>query len=269
VYNITVSGRECLMSLDPCSAPRSAVPDASGRPEWDQVPADRLIGAATGVTMVRYNVPYPAAFELLLALGRLHGRDLEDIARQILLITAQAGDPGSVPGDRETPVPSVHETVGLRLLDLLCESTHPQQILDAITELAVEAIPHCDCASITLIKNGTPLTVAASDQRSRTVDESQYAGTAGPCLDAALTDDVVQVDDVSTRADEQKWAAVARDVGLTASVSLPIPASPEVVAALNIYSSRGPGWPTESIDAADILTAYAGDAIILAQRLAG
>jgi GAF domain-containing protein/ANTAR domain-containing protein len=250
------------MSLDDGSTVHTD--GTSGHGHGDAVLTERLIGAAVGVTMMRYALPYQSALELLTALAQYHHRTLEDVAGQIVLINPQAGD---ILASRQGLTPTLHEVVALRLLDLLCESTDLDQVLQAVTELAVEAIPGCDCASVTLIRDSTPVTVAASDERARTVDESQYAQTRGPCLEAALTDDVVQVDNVLVDASDQAWGAVAARAGIQASVSIPIPASADIAAALNVYTCQGHGWAQESIDAADSLAAYAGDAIILAHRL--
>jgi hypothetical protein len=48
---------------------------------------------------------------------------------------------------------------------------------------------------------------------------------------------------------------------------MPIPATPELRAGLNLYTGRQPGWRQESLSIADALVTYAGDAITIGQRL--
>ena len=50
-------------------------------------------------------------------------------------------------------------------------------------------------------------------------------------------------------------------------LSLPIMVSPDVGAALNLYTGRSTGWGTDTFVTAEVLTTYCADAIILAQRL--
>jgi hypothetical protein len=81
-----------------------------------------------------------------------------------------------------------------QILDLLIETTDLAGLLGEITDLAVDAVPGCASASITLLQAGTPVTIAASDARAFDVDQSQYRHGQGPCLEAARTDTIVRID---------------------------------------------------------------------------
>jgi len=159
------------------------------------------------------------------------------------------------------------DSVAGRLLDLLVMTTDLGELLAGVTELAIEMVPGCESASVTVIHHRSPSTAAASDARALAVDESQYAGGPGPCLQAARTAQTVQVDDVATAATEEAWRRVAKGAAVTASLSLPLISSTNIEASLNLYSGRDDGWPAGALDQADALAAYAGNAITLAYRL--
>jgi len=48
---------------------------------------------------------------------------------------------------------------------------------------------------------------------------------------------------------------------------MPIASDPHIAAGLNLYGDLSSGWSVEAVDAADLLAAYTGDALILAFRL--
>jgi hypothetical protein len=171
------------------------------------------------------------------------------------------------------------DSIAARLLDLLVDMTTVEHLLQGICELAVEAVPDCESASITLIRRAGPVTAAASDQRARTIDEAQYSDGDGPALRAARMDadilvdlDVldlaaqIQVTDDGVRA-APTWRQLGRNAGISSVVSMPIPATAELRAGLNLYTGRRRGWRPESLSIADALVTYAGDAITIGQRL--
>jgi hypothetical protein len=163
----------------------------------------------------------------------------------------------------------VEQSVPGRLLDLLVETIDLRQILATVTELAVETVPGCESASVTVIYERDPATVVSSDERAQAVDEAQYEAGAGPCLEAAGRDQIVQVDDVATAHIRGRWQQVALNAGIGATLSMPIASVANIAAGLNLYSGSVCGWPDEAVGAADLLTTYAGDAVTLAYRLNG
>ena len=166
------------------------------------------------------------------------------------------------------------ESAGARLLDLLAEMTTVEPFLVEVAALAVELVPECDTAAVTLIRDRGPALVAAFDDRARAVDETEHAAGLGPCLQAARTDQVVQTDDVAhvppvIEEGDPAWSEVARAAGITATVSIPIPAGQGIAAALNLYRVDGTGWPPGSLDVAEEIATYAGSAVLVAFRLDG
>jgi hypothetical protein len=109
--------------------------------------------------------------------------------------------------------------------------------LVSIARLTVERVSAARYASITALRGRTYTTVAVSDDQIRAVDEAQYAGNAGPCLDALATSSPVGVPDIDTTLQWPGFHEAAPRMGLHASVSVPLYAGRgDAIAVLNVYS---------------------------------
>ncbi len=159
--------------------------------------------------------------------------------------------------------PQPPESLAGALLDLLVTTDHLHELLAGITDLAVQTIPGCESASITVMHNMMPSTPASSDARARKLDESQYGQGQGPCLQAARTSQAVLVDDIPTTPADA-WQRAAKQFGVTASLAMPLITSGNIEAALNLYTGQDGGWPSDAYYHAETLATYASDAITLA-----
>jgi hypothetical protein len=191
-----------------------------------------------------------------------------------------------------TQPPLPDETIPARLLDLLVSMDTVPELLQSICQLAVEVVPDCEAAGLTVIDREAPVTVVASDERTRRIELAQYRDGDGPSLRAARFDtdttvhlDLVEaaessgqqgdfgftssstVDPASSPVTGASWPQLAVAAGVTAIASMPIPATVDLHAALTLYTGRPHGWLPESLDVADALITYAGDAIAIAYRL--
>lgn len=230
---------------------------------------DRLIGAAVGIAMTRYAMSYADASVFLDDLAVRHRRGLLDLARTITTSRWPAAESfdwardGSPVGRLEQ---TAEESAAGRLLDLLIETPNLNDLLRAAADLAVESIPGCDYASITVIRDGSPATVASSDERAAKVDELQYSHGQGPCLQAAHSDQVVQVPDLRSALWALPWKEAATRVGIRSVLALPIASDADVTAALNLFSiSPGP-WSSSTQAIGEEVALYLGSAMTLAYR---
>lgn len=128
---------------------------------------------------------------------------------------------------------------GLRgLAAMLLTEQSAEEVLANVTSMAAAALPGCDAASISLIRNGHASTPVCSTEIAKDVDNSQYETGEGPCLQAAKNHVVVRVDSFDT---EDRWPAFAKravEKGVMSSLSLPLSATGEVVGSLNMYSRK-------------------------------
>lgn len=141
---------------------------------------------------------------------------------------------------------------------------------DLLTELAGLAVSTVDPAvscGITLEHDHSPYTVAASDARAVIIDEYQYGGGTGPCLEALRTGLMVLVDDQETDPRWPEYRAAAIALGVRSSLSLPLMVGEASLGAMNIYAQSGPGaFGEEQITRARVFADQAAAALALAIR---
>ncbi len=111
------------------------------------------------------------------------------------------------------------------------------QLLEKVVYLTRHAVGRADAVSITMADNGRFRTSNATDPEAIAIDEAQYEGNEGPCLDALRSARQVELD-VTTTGD--RWPGVrakARELGFGSVLSTPlVDGSDRALGALNIYS---------------------------------
>lgn len=163
----------------------------------------------------------------------------------------------------ERPVPPAPDTTAL-----LLETESLDQFLDALAHSAVALVEEADGCGITLQRQGRPVTVSSAGATATKLDEAQYGQDDGPCLQAMRTGLEVSVPDTLR---ESRWAgypAYAAVCGARSSLSLPIAPHGDTAGALNLYAPRPNAFAHADLTALRLLTAQAGGAIALAQRIA-
>lgn len=153
--------------------------------------------------------------------------------------------------------------------DLLSESDEGTTF-ESVVKRAVEVVPDCTQASITLRRRrGRAETVAATDDTVERLDAVQYALGEGPCLDAAFDRGNVLVDDVSTDRRWPRWSDEARAQGVGSTMAIRLHAGDETLGALNLYSEVPGAFSGEAGDVALIYAAHATEAMSKARLVAG
>lgn len=154
--------------------------------------------------------------------------------------------------------------------DLLSEDTE-RLTFEAVVRRAVEVVPGCDVASITLRKRrGRAETAAASDERSEQLDAMQYTLGEGPCLDAALDKGAVIVPEVAADDRWPAWSEAVTRLGLGSALAIRLHANEETLGALNLYSwTPGRFADDEAVDVALIFGAHATVAMRQARLVDG
>jgi hypothetical protein len=109
-------------------------------------------------------------------------------------------------------------------------------LLVMIARLTADTVGPVAYASVTAMRHDRPTTVAASSDLVRAVDEAQYAEQSGPCIETLDTGAAIAVPDMTATIAWPNFRAAAFDMGLRASVSVPLFAgSGAPVASLNLY----------------------------------
>jgi GAF domain-containing protein len=126
------------------------------------------------------------------------------------------------------------------------------ELLQSVADLAKETMPGGPEASVTLVVRERPSTVVTTSQLAVDLDEKQYQEGHGPCLHAARTGELTEIDDTAT---EQRWPEYGRraaELGNGSSLSVPlmIDEDERVTGALNIYAREAHAFDDDSRAAA-------------------
>ncbi|MDQ3575265.1 MAG: GAF and ANTAR domain-containing protein [Actinomycetota bacterium] len=126
-----------------------------------------------------------------------------------------------------------------KLHQVLLSDQDIDRFLKRVTELSVSLVPACDTCSVSVLTGERKerfRTRVSSDPVAERVDEHQYGGEEGPCLEAISTGRVVRS---GLMAEEVRWAgfpAAASSEGVVSSFSLPLRVQDRTIGALNLYS---------------------------------
>jgi hypothetical protein len=108
--------------------------------------------------------------------------------------------------------------------------------LERIARLVADTLAAVDYASITALRGQGYTTVAASSDLAQAVDQAQYADDAGPCLHSLESATPIGVPDIAATMSWPGFHRAAHNLGLHASLSIPLFAgSGEPIAVLNLY----------------------------------
>ncbi|WP_174565336.1 GAF and ANTAR domain-containing protein [Rhodococcoides yunnanense] len=149
-------------------------------------------------------------------------------------------------------------TVFAALADIVYRGTSPSEVYSAICVAATLLIPGCDHASLMLVQRGHPVTVAASDQVARTVDDIERATGQGPCLDAIVSEAAQIEPDFLTPS---QWPALAQGVvtrtPVRGAMGFRLMLDGAKVGAINLFSDTPGRFDATTADHAIVLTAFA------------
>jgi GAF domain-containing protein len=143
-----------------------------------------------------------------------------------------------------------------------------QRELRGVAGAALLGVPGCDGASVSVIVEGRPQTLGATDRVILELDLIQYETGQGPCLSAITTGTTVRVDVVGTEERFVHFATAAADAGFLSVLSLPVVVDGEAAASLNLYSTSPNGFDETSETNATVLAAQVGVAIAKSRVLA-
>jgi GAF domain-containing protein len=140
-------------------------------------------------------------------------------------------------------------------------------VLERVAVLAKEIIPGVDEASVTLLKNGKPRTIAFTGPLAVHLDERQYERGFGPCLDAAVSGSLITIPDMTAETTYKDFAEVAARQGVTHTLSMGLPIGTRTVGGLNLYGTRSEPYDDSSIELASAFAGYAAIAVANAAAL--
>jgi GAF domain-containing protein len=143
---------------------------------------------------------------------------------------------------------------GLSLRELSMES-----LLQTVADQVKVVIPGNIEASVTLLVEKGPTTVAFTGPLALDLDEVQYERDHGPCLHAARTGEMTEIVDTRTDSRWPDYARRAAGHGNLSSLSIPllIDEDDRVSGALNLYARKSGAFDEDTKSAAMAFGPYA------------
>lgn len=137
-----------------------------------------------------------------------------------------------------------------------------EEIHQAVVESATRLVPGVDHASLMMVREGVAMTVAATDEVARAVDQAEIRLGEGPCVDA-LVDDTLYLD--PDLAVGSSWPRLTRFVltrtPVRGGAGVRIVVDDRKVGALNLWSDVPGRLDAASADRAMVLAAFASLAV--------
>ncbi|QDY08940.1 GAF and ANTAR domain-containing protein [Micromonospora sp. HM134] len=159
------------------------------------------------------------------------------------------------------PLPLSPQDALVELSRIRLDEASLDEVLQLIADLARRSLPGVAEVSVTLLRGGSPQSVAVTGDVALLLDEWQYRQGHGPCLDAAITGDTLLVSDTATEERWPAWAARAVDGGIGSTLAIGLPIQEAVVGALNLYGPTPRAFDAESVELARTFAAYAAVAL--------
>jgi GAF domain-containing protein len=138
--------------------------------------------------------------------------------------------------------------------------------LERLTRLACRLVSDCSGASVSMLVDGEPTTVAVTDRVAMHLDLVQYDHDDGPCV-AALGGETVRIGFTPTDERFPHFAIGAADRRVLSVLSTPAIDHGTVVGSLNLYSRRREAFDQTARDAAAVITSEIATALIKSSAL--
>ncbi|USQ79978.1 GAF and ANTAR domain-containing protein [Ornithinimicrobium faecis] len=154
--------------------------------------------------------------------------------------------------------------------DLLAQKDEPLT-LQRIVELAVQAVPGCDWAGVSLRGDRSVAEAAASTGPVvHQADRLQQELDEGPCHQSSLDNETYIISD--TRSDRRwpRWSPRVAELGIRSVLSVQLlDSEDELLGALNLYASQVGAFSRNDLDEALVFAAHAGGAIGVSREVSG
>ena len=120
------------------------------------------------------------------------------------------------------------------------------ELLERALSLAVDIVPGCEQAGISLLQNHVVETPASVGELAAACDKLQEKLGEGPCVTALLEADIIRIDDLQ---DDRRWpqfAAAATAFGVRSMLACRLATQRDKLGALNMYATTPGAFNEES-----------------------
>ncbi|WP_231486577.1 GAF and ANTAR domain-containing protein [Candidatus Blastococcus massiliensis] len=141
------------------------------------------------------------------------------------------------------------------------ENTSMEDLLQRVAELAKQVIPGVAEASVSLVVHDRPTTVGFTGPLALDLDESQYGYGYGPCLEAAVGQEIREMTDAREERRWPEYTQVCIERGSLSSLSVPAPIRESIQAAVNLYAREAHAFDDVARDTGREFASYAALAV--------
>jgi GAF domain-containing protein len=128
----------------------------------------------------------------------------------------------------------------------LVDSPSLEELLERALAMAVDIVPGCEQAGISLLQNRVVDTPASFGPLAADCDKLQERLGDGPCVTALLEADIIRIDDIRTEKRWPEFAAGAARAGLGSMLACRLATQRDKLGALNMYSTEAGAFSEES-----------------------
>jgi hypothetical protein len=121
-----------------------------------------------------------------------------------------------------------------------------QTLLERTVALAIDIVPGCEQAGISMLHAGVVDTPASVGTLAADCDRLQEELGDGPCVTALLEAELIRVDDTRTDVRWPQFADRAASAGLGSMLACRLATQRDKLAALNMYSSKPNAFSADS-----------------------
>nr|WP_296781022.1 GAF and ANTAR domain-containing protein [Rhodococcus sp. (in: high G+C Gram-positive bacteria)] len=151
--------------------------------------------------------------------------------------------------------------------DLRREHGDPERTLQAITESALMNVPNAEYASITTVLQGKLVHSAAlAGDVAAKCDEIQRQLGEGPCLESAIEQRTIRIDDMDSDVRWPRFAAQASGLGVKSMICFQLYVEGFNFGALNLHSSQSAAFGEDAVSIGSLFAAHAAIAFSSARE---
>ena len=121
-----------------------------------------------------------------------------------------------------------------------------EELLDRAVGLAVDIVPGCEQAGISLLQNRVVESPSSVGPLAAKCDKLQERLGEGPCVTALLEADVIRIDDITVEARWPRFAEAAAVEGVRSMLACRLATQRDKLGALNLYSTEPGAFNAES-----------------------
>lgn len=151
---------------------------------------------------------------------------------------------------------------------LLLESGTLHHFLDRLAELTGQALPEGNSCGVTVRQHSRAVTLAASDEQARRIDQLQYDLDEGPCLETLATGKSHYIVDTATETRWPRFCPAAHAQGIRSCLGLPLTGPTGLMGGYNLYSMWPDGFAPDTRGQLEVFAGNAAGALAVAMKMA-